>query len=59
MREEWSSCPAALGQERNLGTVETEKKAEMVLPDANPLEDIANTRKINTVILDGHVSAPR
>lgn len=35
------------------GTVETGKKADLVLLDANPLENIANTRKINAVVRGG------
>jgi imidazolonepropionase-like amidohydrolase len=36
------------------GTIEVGKKADLVLLDANPLEDINNTRKINTVIQAGN-----
>jgi imidazolonepropionase-like amidohydrolase len=35
--------------------VQTGKMADMVLLDANPLQDIANTRRINAVILDGRL----
>jgi imidazolonepropionase-like amidohydrolase len=35
------------------GTVEAGKVADMVLLDANPLEDIRNTRKIAGVVLAG------
>lgn len=42
-----------LGSERELGTVETGKLADLVLLDANPLEDIANTRKVFAVIRNG------
>jgi hypothetical protein len=38
-----------------LGTVESGKLADMVLLDANPLEDIRNTRKIRAVIADGRL----
>jgi imidazolonepropionase-like amidohydrolase len=37
----------------DLGTVEQGKLADLVLLDANPLEDIANTRKIRAVVLAG------
>ena len=35
------------------GTVEKGRVADLVLLEANPLEDIANTRKISAVITDG------
>lgn len=42
-----------LGLERSLGTVEKGKLADLVLLDANPLEDIHNTQKIRAVVLNG------
>ena len=35
------------------GTVERGKRADLVLLDANPLDDISNTRKIRAVVLAG------
>ena len=42
-----------LGKEKELGTVEKGKVADLVLLEANPLEDINNTRRINAVVLGG------
>ena len=36
-----------------LGRVEKGKLADLVLLDANPLDDIANTRKIRAVVANG------
>ncbi len=40
--------------EEQMGTIETGKLADMVLLDANPLKDIANTQKIQAVFANGH-----
>ncbi len=42
-----------LGRERDFGTVAPGKIADLVLLDANPLEDISNTRKIAAVVYGG------
>ena len=44
-----------LGLDRSVGTVEKGKLADLVLLDANPLVDINNTRKINSVIFQGRM----
>jgi len=44
-----------LGLDRSVGTIEKGKLADLVLLDANPLEDINNTRKINSVIFQGRM----
>jgi len=42
-----------MGKEKDFGTVETGKIADLVLLDANPLDDIANTKRIDAVVLGG------
>jgi imidazolonepropionase-like amidohydrolase len=38
----------------DLGTVAPGKSADFVVLDANPLDDITNTRRISRVFLRGH-----
>jgi hypothetical protein len=38
-----------------MGTVEAGKSADLVLLDANPLDDIRNTRRIHTVVMRGRL----
>ncbi len=42
-----------LGKLRTQGTIEQDKVADLLLLDANPLDDIHNTQKIRAVILRG------
>lgn len=42
-----------MGKEKDFGAVETGKIADLVLLDANPLNDIANTKRIDAVVLGG------
>lgn len=44
-----------LGLLDTLGTIEAGKRSEMVLLDANPLDDISNTTRINMVFTGGRV----
>jgi len=43
------------GTLKDMGTIETGKLADLVLLDANPLDDIRNTRKISMVVLRGRI----
>jgi len=42
-----------LGLSDMVGTVENGKKADLVLLEANPLENISNTKRINAVVVNG------
>ncbi|HTQ96061.1 MAG TPA: amidohydrolase family protein, partial [Candidatus Acidoferrum sp.] len=44
-----------LGRSETQGTIQVGKRADLVVLDANPLEDIRNTQKIRTVIVNGRV----
>lgn len=44
-----------LGLLGSLGTVEKGKLADLVLLDANPLADITNTQRINSVVVNGRL----
>jgi len=48
-----TSRPAALMQQTDLGTLAAGKRASFIVLDANPLDDIKNTRRIADVYLDG------
>jgi imidazolonepropionase-like amidohydrolase len=45
----------ALDIERDVGTIEPGKQADMIVLSENPLDDISNTKKIETVINNGQL----
>jgi imidazolonepropionase-like amidohydrolase len=49
------NAAAAIGVQKTRGTLEPGKVADIVLLEANPAEDIRNTRKIRFVIKEGRV----
>ena len=42
-----------LGQQDSIGTIETGKRADVVLLDANPLADVTNVSKVRGVMVNG------
>ncbi|MBI1357672.1 MAG: amidohydrolase family protein [Acidobacteria bacterium] len=52
--EAWSKYSSkALRVDKQFGTLEKGKNADLIVLDANPLDDIRNTRKIHAVYIDG------
>lgn len=45
----------AIGRESTLGSIAAGKLADLVLLDANPLDDIANTQRIRAVVANGRL----
>jgi imidazolonepropionase-like amidohydrolase len=43
----------AMGLEREMGTIEPGKRADLLLLSADPLEDIRNTSRIDAVVVGG------
>jgi imidazolonepropionase-like amidohydrolase len=54
LRSATSGAATFLGRERDLGTVEVGKIADLVLLEGSPLENIANTQRINAVVRAGN-----
>jgi len=44
-----------LGQEKEWGTIQKGKLADLIVLDANPLLNISNSRKINAVVVNGRL----
>ena len=47
-----------LKREKDLGTIEAGKLADLILVDGNPLEDMSAIRRVTTVVKDGKVFSP-
>jgi imidazolonepropionase-like amidohydrolase len=48
----------AMGLDRETGTVEAGKRADLILVDGNPLEDVRNLRRVSRVIVNGRMYDP-
>jgi Tol biopolymer transport system component len=55
IRAATSGSAHILGADKDFGTIEVGKRADLVLLDADPLTDIRNTRRIASVIKDGRL----
>jgi imidazolonepropionase-like amidohydrolase len=48
----------AMGMEKESGTIEVGKRADVILVDGNPLENISDIRKVNAVFAGGRMYQP-
>ena len=48
----------AMGMEKDSGTIEAGKRADVILVDGNPLENISDIRKVSTVFAAGKMYQP-
>jgi imidazolonepropionase-like amidohydrolase len=55
LRAATSAAAEFLGKSKDWGTVAPGKYADLVLLDANPLEEIRNTRRIRAVVVRGQM----
>ena len=53
LRSATAGAAQFLGRERDLGTIDVGKLADLVLLDGSPLESIANTQRVNAVVRGG------
>jgi len=59
LRAATSTAAEALHVDKDLGTIEPGKFADLVIVDADPLQDVANTRRIYRVIKGGQIYDPK
>jgi imidazolonepropionase-like amidohydrolase len=48
----------AMGMEKESGTIEVGKRADVILVDGNPVENISDIRKVNVVFAGGRMYQP-
>jgi imidazolonepropionase-like amidohydrolase len=48
----------AMGMEKDSGTVEVGKRADVIIVDGNPLENISDIRKVSAVFAEGRMFQP-
>ena len=48
----------AMGLDKETGTIEAGKRADLILVDGNPLADIRDLRKVSRVIVGGRLYDP-
>ena len=58
LRSATSVSAAAMHMEREVGTIEAGKRADLLVLDANPLENISNIRRVRSVMANGVLYDP-
>jgi len=55
LRSATAVAAQAMRVEKDVGTIETGKRADLLVLDANPLENISNVRTVRLVMKDGRM----